>query len=339
MSKQESQELKGVAILMMLFLHLFNHISNVQLCSIYLYINDEPLVYILTRMTNPVAFFVMLSGYGLYATWKKGDKHRWTRIITLVLHYWLILFIFVSIGMSVVPSKYPGTWGNIVQNLTAYNTTYNSEHWFLFPYILLALSSPFLFRICDKVNKFVVIGVSYIIYLVTCFLISRYGETYLFTHMLVYHPILYGSLLFNFLVGALACKNRWLKLYEHPKVNRWAWGILVLVCVVRCCFETGAFHNLYVYMFILIWLQASRPMWLKSFLMHLGKHSMNIWLIHSFFCYHIFHGWIYSFKYPVLIYGMLLLISYLSSCLINFVYAIGEKAFSSVLGMNGMQKK
>ena len=30
---------------------------------------------------------------------------------------------------------------NVIENLTAFNTTYNSEHWFLFPYVLLAVSA------------------------------------------------------------------------------------------------------------------------------------------------------------------------------------------------------
>ena len=69
MSKQETQELKGVAILLMLFLHLFNHEHEVALCSNSIFINGIPLVHLMTRMANPVPFFVILSGYGLYASY------------------------------------------------------------------------------------------------------------------------------------------------------------------------------------------------------------------------------------------------------------------------------
>lgn len=45
MNKQVSLELKGVAILMMVYLHLFNRKSNIGLVTDFCYINDVPLVY------------------------------------------------------------------------------------------------------------------------------------------------------------------------------------------------------------------------------------------------------------------------------------------------------
>ena len=72
MSKQESQELKGIAILFMLFLHLFNHEQEVASCSNTIFIDGIPLVHLMTRMTNPVPFFVILSGYGLCASYYRG---------------------------------------------------------------------------------------------------------------------------------------------------------------------------------------------------------------------------------------------------------------------------
>lgn len=47
----------GVAILLMIFLHLFNQMSNVELCRSFIYIGDIPFVYWLSAAANPVAFF------------------------------------------------------------------------------------------------------------------------------------------------------------------------------------------------------------------------------------------------------------------------------------------
>lgn len=72
MSKEYTNYLKGVAILMMLFLHLFQHIEwDMSLSSIF-HIKDIPLVYYIARMCNPVPFFLILSGYGLYAVYTKS---------------------------------------------------------------------------------------------------------------------------------------------------------------------------------------------------------------------------------------------------------------------------
>lgn len=329
MSKQESQELKGIAILFMLFLHLFNQEHEVALCSNSIYINGVALVHLMTRMANPVPFFVILSGYGLYASYSMGGVNRqWSRLFNLMSHYWLILVIFVTIGFFRFPNIYPGNWVNILENFTAFYTTYNAEHWFLFPYVLLTITSPWLFKICDKHKTWIILLVSYFLYLCSCFLISRYGAAYLYIHMLAYHPILYLSLLFNFLLGAMAYKHQWLKKLNNRYLSKMSWGLLILLCVLRCCIDTGAFHNLYVFAFIWIWLQTPRATCTNTFLAHLGKHSMNMWLIHSFFCYYLFHDWIYGFKYPILIFIVLVIVSYLSSCLVNGVYSLLCKIFA-----------
>lgn len=322
MTKKDSQILKGVAILLMLFYHLFFMKRNAGLCSHMFYIDGIGLAYYISRMANPVSFFIILSGYGLYAVNKKGDANRWRRLRRIILHYWLILFIFVTIGHVMFPNTYPGNFINIINNITAFHTTYNGEHWFIFPYLLLAISSPFLFRICDNYKPAVVLGMTFFLYLFSCFLISKYGNSYLYTHMLAYHPILYTSLLFNFILGALACKNGWLNKENYNITSSWAWILLTSICIIRCMFKSSAFHNLFVFAFIWLWLQTNRPKWLDSILAHFGHHSMNIWLIHTFFCYYLFHDWIYGFKYPVFVYSVLLLVSYLSSHIINRIYLL-----------------
>lgn len=58
MTKNETQIIKGLAILLMIFLHLFNHNTS-QLENLYspiIYIGSIPLVEILSRASNPVAF-------------------------------------------------------------------------------------------------------------------------------------------------------------------------------------------------------------------------------------------------------------------------------------------
>lgn len=57
MSKNGTQLTKGIAILMMLFLHLFNQSANGELCKSLIFIDGEPLVFLLSRAVNPVAFF------------------------------------------------------------------------------------------------------------------------------------------------------------------------------------------------------------------------------------------------------------------------------------------
>ncbi|WP_157765272.1 hypothetical protein [Prevotella intermedia] len=59
MSKETSLMLKGVAIFMMLFLHLFNSPNLLDSCHPLFFIGDVPIVSILTRVCKPVEFFLM----------------------------------------------------------------------------------------------------------------------------------------------------------------------------------------------------------------------------------------------------------------------------------------
>lgn len=96
MTKQETQVMKGVAILLMIFLHLFNQMNNVELCQNYFYIGDKPFVFWFSAATNPVSFFLILSGYGMHFihTRNQEDKNGWNRVIKLYAHWWIILALF-----------------------------------------------------------------------------------------------------------------------------------------------------------------------------------------------------------------------------------------------------
>lgn len=62
MSKEYSNYLKGIAILMMVFLHLFQHLDWVLPLDCLINIGGIPIVYYISRMCNPVPFFLILSG-------------------------------------------------------------------------------------------------------------------------------------------------------------------------------------------------------------------------------------------------------------------------------------
>ena len=86
MSKEDSFIMKGVAIMIMLFFHLFE--PKVQLYNGTMYA-------VLARANNPVPFYLILSGYGLFIVNRKTDFHRYSRLINLYIHYWIISLIFI----------------------------------------------------------------------------------------------------------------------------------------------------------------------------------------------------------------------------------------------------
>lgn len=211
MSKQESLMMKGLAILLMLFYHLFNQLHNIEECNNMIIIDGLPLVYILCRAANPVAFFLVLGGYGLYKANEKGDRHRWSRLAKLFIHYWLVLLIFVSLGHILNPSKYPGNLSNIIANIISFHTTYNAEMWFLFPYAVLSLLAPYIFKLMRHLRAWQIITTTLSIYICTSFCISRFGAEYLFNNLWIYNPLLVFHLLFSFSLGAVAARTNFFK--------------------------------------------------------------------------------------------------------------------------------
>ncbi len=59
---------------------------------------------------------------------------------------------------------------------------------------------------------------------------------------------------------------------------------------------------------------------LSSFFMWFGKHSTNIWLTHTFWCYYFGQKIVLLPKYSILIYIWLLILSLASSYIINLIY-------------------
>ncbi len=223
MTKNESLSIKGFAILMMLFYHLFDRMEYVALCDCLLYVGDLPLVHILYKATNPVHFFLILSGYGLYVSHHKGKYSVWRKLRSLYVHYWLTLAVFVSLGCWIVGSDtYPGSWGALLVNVTAWGTSYNSEMWFLFPYVMVMLTSGWIVKVLDRYNPWLCVGGAFLVYLVCGVLLQQYSHSsWLLTRL--QH---YGIFLFSFTLGAYMAKYQLVgklgKRICEGGVSRWA---------------------------------------------------------------------------------------------------------------------
>lgn len=319
MSKEESTIIKGVAILLMIFMHLFTHPDIANYCTPLLYIDGMPFVHILSRACGPVPFFIIVSGYGLQYTYLKNKlsfKSQCKRLLKLFIYYWIILIVFVSIGHFIHPEKYPGSTWNIIGNLTSYLNSYNAEHWFLFPYALLALSANYIFKLMDKLGNTWSLLLFFVVSFTSAYFISRYIAVNKDYDSVLAHILAFTGMFFSFAVGSVMCriaqvrniKNKYLSL--HPSI---ALLILLSIIAVRCTFTTSAIDGFYVFAFIWLFLHIPLYKYVKALLITMGKHSMPMWLTHSFFCYYLFKDFTYGFEYPLIIYAMLVTISYFIS--------------------------
>ena len=324
-SKDNTFALKGIAILFMVFAHLFNSMELCGLCSPLLYIEDEPLIHYMIFAMNPVDFFIVLSGYGLYYTYSQGKRNNIKRILKLYIHYWITLVIFVCIGFFVVGSeKYPSSFLDLIYNFIGWKNSYNHETWFLLPYVLLTLSSTKIFTICDKFNPIKVFLFSFGLYILVRFS-SRYSSGLIESYQLVKWVDAYLTLLFPFLLGMLlskcwnysAFKKRLSFKYTKNYILIFAlMTLFVSIILVRYKYQS-IFYPFYTVLFIMCFSLLHRFYWVDKILMELGKRSTSIWFTHTYFCYYFFKNFIYSFKYPIVIFIVLMIISWVSAIIID----------------------
>ena len=311
-SKDKSTLIKGIAILMLLWVHLFDNV-HIDQCNIFLYIGDTPLVQWLARAFNPIPIFVLLSGYGLaykYETGKMGFGYQLKRVLRLYVHYWVILTLFLVVGHMIDPSLYPGRVGKLLRNMIGWDVSYNSVMWFILPYSVLSLLSYYIIRFIERIGNIWALAITIVIDVCATYLISRHGD-YLNQHQFIYQPILCFHLLFSFTVGVVL---RRMPLSINRPIPQWIVLTCIAILVIITCMTPNAMrYIIYVPLLIILLNQVKWGRWTQSTLIELGRKSMPIWMIHTWLSHYLFMPQFYSLKYMPLIFIAVLGASYLLS--------------------------
>lgn len=322
MDKSTSLELKGLAILFMLFLHLFNTEERVNECITFLYLwNGKPLVLALSRIAAfcvPIYIFIGGYGYGtIHIDNKLNIRNNLKRVIKLYINYWIIFFPFIMLGSVFRPDYYPQNVTAFFQNLCGYSCSYNKEWWFLFPYIVIILLSPLLFRLItykDENEGYRVGGKTLSLFLFIYIIseaLSKCISLEISNSLLLFQIFNILKLSFVFVWAAAFAINGWIKdlsiwIRQHH-INS---GLsLTAICIIRMCLGPSFLNMFFVLLCIPLYLNINRLPIVKKILKFFGKHSTNMWLCHTFFAYYIWHDWIYGLQYPPLIYLALITLS------------------------------
>lgn len=232
------------------------------------------------------------------------------------------------------PDKYPGMWLDILQNITAFRTTYYGEAWFMFPYALLALSHKWVFALLDRYGIKRVLFVVFVLNYAAMSLISRYYASSFDTHYALYHVVVYFDCLLLILLGAVFCKcsnfqgiEKLTAFFHLPR------PVLVLILatlfLVNCFVHSAAFGPFYLVAFVLLFVNINWHPWFLACCRFLGRFSTSVWLIHTWFCYYLFHDFIYGLHYPILI----LVVEFAVSIMVGYVIQKVAKQVYRVLGL------
>lgn len=329
LTKSESLQIKGSAIIIMVFLHLFNPAEYLDRCVLNVMFLGKPLVSQLATYSEIcVSLYLFLSGYGLYILFEKNNRiFVWKRIFKLYLLFWACFIVFIPLGCFIVPDSYPKDILTFFENITAWKTSYNWTWWFIFPYILLLLVSNFLFKCISSWKFYSSIVVSGLIYVVSYIVISLY-KPYLHEYHILSVFFEFLRMICVFMWGGIFVKyDLFLKLKNTIRLNAFYNNILMLFIlffslIVRSLIPIHAASIFYTIVFVCCFYMIRKGKIIEKFFILMGEHSTNIWLIHAFFCWYYFDDFIYGLKYPLLIYVVTLVCSLASSFVVNKVYKL-----------------
>ena len=83
--------------------------------------------------------------------------------------------------------------------------------------------------------------------------------------------------------------------------------------IIKSLFKITIADGFYALLFIIFFLNISLNKYIVKILQMVGRYSMPMWMTHTFFCAYLFPDFIYGFKYPILIFIVLVTVSYLTA--------------------------
>lgn len=319
-SKDETKMLKGSAILIMVWLHLFlpSNIHNgtevVPLTSFFDSQGDYIFFHRFTVITVPL--YMLLSGYGLWVVYnRKSNMGNFKRILFLLIKSSIVACFFYPIAYFYPNLDWHFGNGEFLANITGFRP-YNAEWWFIFPWMILCFLSPFLMKSLKNNTRLLII---------TClvlYIIGKYfaHKEWIYSYRTLFELDTVAINLTPFMFGALAAKSGIVSYCSKALTPLIGLSLSFLLIFIRCRFVHNGFADplvalLYV-MSIIPVLSKMGNSFRKVFLV-LGSESTNIWLIHTFICVYYFSNFVFLFRYPILIFVVTLALSYFFSVMLS----------------------
>ena len=341
LTKEDSNAIKGIAICMMLIHHLFYSLDFVikmdidfSLFTAY----QANSIALFFKICVPI--FVFISSYGITTKFveqginelnaKYFEKYAVKRYFYMMIPFWVV-FILATIICNVVGIRsFHEIYGNgkmaciyiIIDFLglaNCFNTPIlNVTWWYMSLAILLVFVMPFIYIIVKKFGWLSFIG------------------AFLALQSIGWPG--YGSYIIVAVLGVLACEKQMFKRINQKLCKTRSKNILMfiisMVIIAACCIvfiKAGYTEIIFCITTVVVvfiykqYISFIKP--IRILLMFLGRHSMNIFLTHTFIFAYFFKEFIYSWHYSSIIFLVLLCISLICSYALIFVDKIFKVDF------------
>ena len=284
-SKENSVQIKGGTILCMIAFHLFGFPERIPDTAVHPWFGSP----ITKALQICVPIYLFLAGYGLQciannstATW----KGLYQRLHQLYISYWWGVLPFIISGLLV--GYYTFNTKEIVNNLMGVTSSYNGEWWFYSLYVELLVLFYFISRIKLGWKE-------YLWLMVTILIITRGANKLLPLDSSIIYQRHLKMILINlniFILGCFFAKfDIFGKLYKRYAFlfDRFITAPLLIIfpLFVRAYGPIIGITELFIVpLFIIGIVNICKIRGGGKICLFLGKHSMNLWLIHSFFIYY-----------------------------------------------------
>ena len=347
-TKEHTMQMKGIAIIILLFHHCF---LNAQRWATVPYeklattkgwgyypisfapFSSHTIQYLASFSKICVAMFVFMTGYGMWVSYESQKKKTTMsnyikkRMVTLMTGF-LIIFVVTEI-LAIPTGRFIEVYGHDFRSVVYMiidalglakllgTPLFCLTWWYMSLAIVLIMIFPFVHSIMEKYQWIVV--VASIIVPRAC----GFGQsTDLFRYLLAYTLGMYFAQ--HDLLARI--KEKFMEQNVVGKLLSLIVSLIGLAVIIKCRQNAwigwkyldfwDGFAAMYV--IVLSYIYVLNGKWIVKGLGFLGKHSMNIFLIHSFYRDVFFHEFTYSFYYAWLDYIVLMAISLVTSIVLEW---------------------
>lgn len=347
-TKEHTMQMKGIAIIILLFHHCF---LNAQRWATVPYeklattkgwgyypisfapFSSHTIQYLASFSKICVAMFVFMTGYGMWVSYESQKKKTTMsnyikkRMVTLMTGF-LIIFVVTEI-LAIPTGRFIEVYGHDFRSVVYMiidalglakllgTPLFCLTWWYMSLAIVLIMIFPFVHSIMEKYQWVVV--VASIIVPRAC----GFGQsTDLFRYLLAYTLGMYFAQ--HDLLARI--KEKFMEQNVVGKLLSLIVSLIGLAVIIKCRQNAwigwkyldfwDGFAAMYVIVISYIYILNGK--WIVKGLGFLGKHSMNIFLIHSFYRDVFFHKFTYSFYYAWLDYIVLMAISLVTSIVLEW---------------------
>lgn len=337
--KRQTNIAKGIALLLLLWHHLFfNNPNNYNRFVSVFNFNGTPIECILADFAKVcVAIFLFLSGYGLFKSYTKYLEHNklksfsvkkdiiyvYKHIVSLLSGYWFIYIIFVPMGLffghsvltyyGINPIYYIADFFGVSYLFFEYNATMNATWWFMSIIILLYLVFPLLYRL-HKYSPEILLVIS--VAFLFCPFTKELREINLWLCPFVFGMYVSGRNLLERIANQSNKRNK--------TIIAAIISCIILLYLRLYYFDNGVYIDSLISLCIIIisYTFLSRIPVLNLILEELGKYSGQIFMFHTFIYLYYFKEQIYWFKYSIVIYLVMIIVCYIVARFISWLMQV-----------------